>query len=341
MSRHDSPTDIHDQGQGLFPSTHKLALFITALIYISVAIAVYLYVDQHALDKAFSLPLLLVATLLGLSLLNYVVRAWRWVVLGNTLGLQVPMARNILYYFAGYSLTSTPGKAGEAIRLWFLKTGHGIPYERSLPIMLADRVIDTWAVLMIALVSIAGFAQYQWQGAVLSLLIALASLPVLYPRRFQPVLDSLYRLAPRRARLIVRGRRALRAMAELASWRTYGLTLLPTIVGWLAEGAALYLLLQHFGADVGFLNAVFIFSFSLIVGAISMLPGGLGSSEAAIVILLRTQGVDLDIALVITAIIRVTTFWFAVAIGLLLMPAALRAATPLLAESAPTTMEQP
>ncbi len=85
-------------------------------------------------------------------------------------------------------------------------------------------------------------------------------------------------------------------------------------------------MLQHFGTQVTFLNAVFIFCFSLIVGAISMLPGGLGSTEAAIVILLPTLGVDLDVALAVTAIIRVTTFWFAVTIGVLLMPAAMRAA---------------
>jgi len=101
---------------------------------------------------------------------------------------------------------------------------------------------------------------------------------------------------------------------------------MPTVGGWLAEGAALFLLLRHFGADVTFLNAVFVFSFSIIVGAISMLPGGLGSTEATIVILLKALGVDLDTALAATAIIRITTFWFAVAIGVLLMPAAMNAA---------------
>ena len=200
-----------------------------------------------------------------------------------------------------------------------------MPYSRSLPLMLADRVIDLWAVLLLSLASIAGFAQYRWQGAALALVIAAISLPILFPRRFEPLLGALYGVAPRRGRLLVRARRAMRAMAELSSWRSYGLTLGPSILGWFAEGAALFLLLRHLGADVGLLNAVFIFCFSIIVGALSMLPGGLGSTEATIVILLKALGVDLGTALAATAIIRITTFWFAVGIGMLMMPVAMNA----------------
>lgn len=307
-----------------FTPGRKMLLAGTALVYLGGAAAIYAFIDDDALRVALSLPVSLVAVLLGLSVVNYAVRAWRWVVLGRFLDVRVPVGSNLAYYLAGYSLTSTPGKAGEAIRLWFLKRGHGIAYLRSFPMMLADRIIDLWAVLMLSLVSMAGFAQYRWQGLALALLIAAVSVPVLFPRRFRPLLDTAYRVAPRHGRLIVRARRLLRAVGDLRSWRTYGLTLLPTVGGWLAEGAAFYLLLQHLGAEVGFLNAVFVFSFSIIVGALSMLPGGLGSTEATIVILLSALGVDLGVALAATAIIRITTFWFAVAIGITLMPVAMR-----------------
>jgi len=313
-------------GNTHFKPARKLALAATALVYLAGAAAIYALLDEETLRSALSLPLSLVAALLALSLINYAVRAWRWGVLGDHLGFGVPTARNTLYYLAGFSLTSTPGKAGEAVRLWFLKSGHGIPYTRSLPLMLADRIIDMWAVLILGLVAIAGFAEYQWQGAALALLIAGVSLPILFPRRFEPVLDAVHSLAPRHGQLVDRVRRVMKSMADLSSWRTYGVTLIPTVVGWLAECAALFLLLKHFDADVTLLNAVFIFSFSIIVGAISMLPGGLGSTEATIVILLKALGVDLGIALAATAIIRITTFWFAVAIGVLLMPVAMNAA---------------
>lgn len=313
-------------GSTHFTLARKLALAATALVYLAGAAAIYAFVGDETLRIALSLPLSVVAALLGLSLINYAVRAWRWAVLGNHLGFRVPVARNVVYYLAGFSLTSTPGKAGEAVRLWFLKSGHGIPYTRSLPLMFADRIIDMWAVLILTLIAIAGFAEYQWQGAVLALFIAGVSIPILFPRRFERILDWLISLAPPRAELIGRGRGIIKTMADLSSWRTYGLTLIPTVGGWLAESIAFFLVLNHFGTDMTILSATFIFSFSIIVGAVSMLPGGLGSTEATMVILLRALGVDLESALAATAIIRISTFWFAVAIGVLLFPAAMKAA---------------
>ena len=322
-ARSAQPDTAH--ARAIFTPARKLGLALTAVLYAGGAVAILAVVDDRTLRVATSLPWSLVATLLALSLVNYAVRAWRWVRFGDYLGFRVPAARNVVYYLSGFCLTSTPGKAGEAIRLWFLKTGHGIGYVRSLPLMLADRIVDMWAILLLALVSIAGFAEYHWQGAALGLLITASSIPVLFPLQFQPVLRWVHGCAPRRGRWIVRARRVLRVMSTLRSWRTYGLTLIPTVGGWLAECAALFLLLQHFGSDISLVNATFVFSFSIIVGAVSMLPGGLGSTEATLVILLRTLGVDLDQALAVTAIIRITTFWFAVLIGLLLMPAAFSA----------------
>jgi len=60
------------------------------------------------------------------------------------------------------------------------------------------------------------------------------------------------------------------------------------------------------------------------VGALSFLPGGLGSTEATMVGLLATQGVALPVAVVATGVVRVTTLWFAICLGLIALPAALR-----------------
>jgi len=310
----------------LFSRSQKIALLATLLIYGAAAVAAALLIDRRVLDMVMDLPWTLIATLLLLSLANYLARTWRWVALGRFLSLDVPVRNNALYYLSGFALTTTPGKAGEAVRLWFLKSGHDVPYGRSLPLMLADRILDMWAVLILAALSIVAFANYVWQGVILAGIVLAASVPILWPMTVVPMLRWAHGLAPRLARTLVRVRRMLHAMTELVRWRAYGLTLLPSIGGWLAECAALYLLMQQLGAPISMLEAVFVFSFSVIVGAVSMLPGGLGSTEATIVILLRAVGVDLDTAIAATAMIRITTFWFAVGLGALAMPAALHAA---------------
>jgi uncharacterized protein (TIRG00374 family) len=295
-----------------------------ALLYLLAGAALLYWIDDTTWRLLESLPASLIAAMLALSLLNYAIRAWRWVYLSALLRLQVPWGANTLYYFAGYALTATPGKAGEAVRLMLLRQGHGVGYARSLPLMFADRILDVWGVLLLTLWGLAAFTQYRWQGVVLGLLVVACSIPFLCAGRFERLASGSARwVGVRRA---VRLRQMLRLLQSLASWRGYGVALLPSVLGWLAEGAALYLLLQHLGAPVGLPQAVFVFAFGMIVGAISMLPGGLGSTELSMVGLLVALGVDADVALVATAVVRVTTFWFAVAIGALLMPLATRRA---------------
>ena len=316
-------TPLSPSASTVFTASRRWTLIAMAAAYVGVVAVVLSQIDHHTLSLAASLPWWLILGLLGLSLVNYALRAGRWAMLSRALDLRVPLGANLLYYFSGYSLTATPGKAGEAIRLWLLKSGHGIAYTRSMPLMLADRALDIWAVMLLTLVSFSGFHAYRWYGVALLVLVVAASLPIVRPRLLEPLLLAAAGKMKRHARLLVRLRRVLRAMGRLSSWRTYGATLLPSVIGWLAEAAALYLLLQHFGAEVTLANAVFVFSFSMIVGAISMLPGGLGSTEATMILLLKALGVDLEVALLSTAIVRATTFWFAVVIGILLTPPAL------------------
>ena len=307
--------------------SRRWVLLATATLYVLGGVVAFHTLDRGTLERALSIPWTLLAGLLGLSALNYAVRAWRWIVLSGFLGFKIAAARNVLYYFAGYALTATPGKAGEAVRLWLMKAGHGIPYVRSIPIMLADRVIDTWAVLILTLLCFADVSRHLWQGISVTVLVALLSLPILFPLRSVPLLGLAMKWWPGHRRHWAKARRLLRSMAELSHWRTYGVTLLPSVIGWAAEGFALYLLLRYFDAPVDVMQAVFVFCFSMIVGAVSMMPGGLGSTEITAVVLLKSIGVPLDVAVASTALVRVTTFWFAAAIGVALLPFAISAAT--------------
>ena len=55
-----------------------------------------------------------------------------------------------------------------------------------------------------------------------------------------------------------------------------------------------------------------------------MLPGGLGGVEATMMALLLALGTSPDIGLAATAVIRLTTLWFAVGLGFIALPFALR-----------------
>ena len=96
------------------------------------------------------------------------------------------------------------------------------------------------------------------------------------------------------------------------------------LLGWLAEGYAFYLLLDWMGAEIAPTTAIAIFLFSTLAGGLTGAPGGVGGAEAAMVALLTLEGVPLAMSIPATAIIRLTTLWFAIVIGLLIFPFAER-----------------
>ena len=57
----------------------------------------------------------------------------------------------------------------------------------------------------------------------------------------------------------------------------------------------------------------------MLVGGLSFLPGGLGSSEAVMITLLAVNGLPHSAAITATLICRLATLWFAVALGALFL----------------------
>jgi uncharacterized membrane protein YbhN (UPF0104 family) len=275
-------------------------------------------------DHVTGLQPALIAALLGLSLLNYAARMLRWHMFSRQAGLEVPWLAGAMYYVAGFSMTVTPGKLGEALRLWLLRRGHGYRYEHTAALLLADRLNDAGAMVLLAMAALSAFGGQTWAVVLAGVAITAFTFLFLRPALLLGVVEWAYLRLGRWPRLFARLRIALRQLGQLASWRVYGGALAIATLGWLAEAEAFHQLLLALGAKVSLGQAVFIFTFSMVVGAMAMLPGGLGGTEASMAGLLTFIGVDLDVAIAATAVIRTTTLWFAVLLGFAALPMALR-----------------
>ena len=88
---------------------------------------------------------------LGLSLAGYGIRAARWSVYLRRLDIALPAGDSAHVFFAGMVGSITPGKVGEVIKSALLEKRHGIPVARTAPIVLAERVGDLLALVLLAL----------------------------------------------------------------------------------------------------------------------------------------------------------------------------------------------
>lgn len=255
------------------------------------------------------------ALILSLSLLNYGIRCARWQWWLRRLDHHLPTRLNALYYFAGFAFTTTPGKAGEAVRSIYLKRD-GVSYPTSLAAFFVEKLADLGAMLFLSALAAWHFPRYRLLIAlVLALLIAVS---VIVHHRYR-----LYAvLRPLQARLPARGRAGLAHVDRLVGRASVLLrsdvlstSLFLGILAWGAEGLGFYYLLQFMHIETTLAQAIGIYALAMLAGALSFLPGGLGSAEAVMVLLLSLGGAGQAEAVAATLVCRLTTLWFAVALG--------------------------
>ncbi len=252
---------------------------------------------------------------LALSLSNYLLRFVRWQFYTNRFSDVVPTLTNLTYYFAGFAFTTTPGKAGEAVRSLYLKR-HGVAYTDSLAAFFTERFIDVITMVLLSLFAAVAFPDFRWP-VILVACFFVGSLPLIHSMKMHRLLDQL-RLRIPSERIKSLGGRLLVLLRSAAALLTAGPLysgLLLGLLAWGAEGVAFYIILETLEISSSLGMAVGIYAISMLIGALSFIPGGLGSTEAVMVFLLTLIGADMPTAIAATLICRVTTLWFAVIIG--------------------------
>jgi glycosyltransferase 2 family protein len=111
----------------------------------------------------------------------------------------------------------------------------------------------------------------------------------------------------------------LLAGKELMTPRIFVVGLVSSIVAWGLEAVCMYVILKGFGLGSTLLEANFVYSFSTLLGALSMLPGGIGGTEAGMIGLLAFLGISYENALPAVILIRLCTLWLAILVGAVFM----------------------
>jgi uncharacterized protein (TIRG00374 family) len=273
----------------------------------------------HAVGAAVGeVGLLGIVIALFMSSVNYGLRFLRWQTYLKVLGHPMPWRPSLNIYLAGFALTTTPGKAGEALRGVLLKRW-GVPYPQSFAAFFSERLSDLFAVVLLTLFGLSLYPQ-AWPMIVVGVALVAVGLVVLSQRR---LLEHLMRKVPSG------GGKVLGLMQHLLQVLVHaqqchrlrlmlGLTAL-SVVAWSAEALAFDWILKWMGADIPLTFAVFVYALAMLAGAVSFMPGGLGGAEAVMVGLLVWKGMNSADAVAATVLIRLATLWFAVAIGAVML----------------------
>jgi glycosyltransferase 2 family protein len=248
---------------------------------------------------------------------NYGLRWLRWEYYLRRLKIRIAATDSVLVFLAGFALTVTPGKLGEAVKALLLRESHGIPAVRTAPIVIAERITDLIALLLLALVGVFTFRVDRRFLAAGAVAVGLALIFIGSESIAERVLSSLERVR-RLARVVPKVREFHAVAALLLRPAPLVVTTVLSVGSWLLECLAFWIVVRGFpGARLGLQAATFIYAAMTVAGALSFLPGGLGLTEAGMLALLTTfgTGIPRGTAAAATFVTRACTLWFAVAIG--------------------------
>jgi uncharacterized protein (TIRG00374 family) len=214
----------------------------------------------------------------------------------------------------------TPGKLGEWLKSYLLREVHGTPIARSAPILIAERLTDALALLIICSVGVFVFGNL-WQAFVA---VAVGSLVIVIVARHRPTAMALLRLGgrvPLLRRFVPQSEEFYESTYVLLSPRAVLVMASFSAFSWFFEVLAFYFTLIGLGQGGGgslMLHAAFILPIATLASAVLMTPGGLGTAEAAIIALSQTLlDMSKSTAAVGTLVIRFATLWFGVIVGLI------------------------
>lgn len=264
---------------------------------------------------------LLFPLILTCAFCNYIARFFKWNYYTKVLDINIPVKLSFMIFLSSFIMAVTPGKVGEVFKSYLLKEQVGTPISRSAPIVLAERITDF---LSLILLSIIGAVTFNYGiglivsiGILFILLIAIiSSKKISYAiigslERFKYVTGISHKIHS-----------AYDSIYRMIHLKELLYALLLSVIAWFFECFAFFIVVNSFGiasiVHIDIFVATFIYGFATIAGAVTMLPGGLGVTDASIpFLLILLKGVPKNISVASSLIIRIATLWFAVFVGII------------------------
>lgn len=252
---------------------------------------------------------------------SYVFRFIRWNSYIRSFQHHVPLKRHFAYYLAGLALTTTPAKAGETLRSFYLLP-HNVKISQSLASFFTERLLDVTVMIFLASFLFFTMPEIDKKFAyfILSLLILVIILLPLFSTKIpQKILhfiinkleNNKFSTALKHLSSLLQSAHSLLKFKLLSQGAILGL------IAWVLNGLGFYIILAKVGFPLELSLALTIYAISILAGVASFIPGGIGATEAVMGLMLLSLGSEPHIAIAVPILTRLATLWFAVCVGLI------------------------
>ena len=288
-----------------------LSISLAAIIYL----AFIIYVDYEKVAESFSrFNWWLVPVLLVLSLGNYFTRFVKWQYYLKLIQISLQKLDSLSIFLSGLVMSITPGKMGELLKSYLIKQVNNTPISKTAPIVFAERITDFLALTILSIIG-AYYFNFGKIIAIVILIFILIGIIILTNKKIFNIITGLVSRINILKKHIEKIENLYESSSRLLSFLPLTTMTFLSAFSWGLEGLGYYLILLNFDSTISLAWPLFSYSFSTIVGAVSMLPGGLGITEGSLTIMSVQIGLSENDSSAATFIIRAVTLWFAVLVG--------------------------
>jgi len=260
----------------------RTRLLLTAASIALLAVLLY-YSDLPMIVSAISRanPMLIAAGF-AVAFFSLGLRVFRWKLYLKGAGEAVSYSNCAYSYMPSLFLSNlTPARVGEPVRSYFLKRLTGISMLKSIPAVVIERVMDVLSLVVISLLFVAVFGepQFVYIDVALVAVIIIGVLVVLKSERltakafgFLFSRDFVKKMSGRE----VTGKEAAQTFYSgvRMKGRYLATTFLLSLAIWGLEGLIFFMAFLSLGLGVPLVLAASAFAISVLVGLVTLLPGG-------------------------------------------------------------------
>ncbi len=297
-------------------------MVISIILSIITYFIMFLLSDFNKIKEALgSVPITTIVIMLLLSLINYIIRFLRWHLLLRNAKIKIDVKDSMKAFFAGLSLTITPGKAGELFKASFVKKFTGVSRLKVIPITIIERVFDLTGFATILLLSIlfSSFKGYNQISLYLGFGVIVGTFFIFFMLKNKKIIRLIEKSILKIKQLRSKEEVIKETMKDYSKMSFVFITMLILVsfVSWSFEVLALKIILNSLNQNMSLAEAGFVFGFSSLAGLLIFTPGGIGGFEGTSYSLLTMLFlIPASTATAATLIIRLTTLWFSVLIGI-------------------------
>ncbi len=269
---------------------------------------------------------------IGLWFLSHLIKIVRWNYLLGENGVFLKFLDSLKIFTASMFISNiTPSKLGEPVRSLILKKNQGVNVSKSLPSIFFERVFDIASLIFISVIAMFFLSRspltlrYWFLISIIfyAFFIGIGFFVFTSKKRFFYVLSKTYKLFsffPRVKELNNRledfATNFHQSFLSYKNKRLYGIGFMLSCCIWIIEGLILYIIFISFNLDVTLASTLFIVPVSTLIAVISLLPGGIGSSEIITVLFFASLfGLTFTDVTTVTLVARVATFWSSTILG--------------------------